>query len=126
MTGQVKEDILTRNAELGLAVADGRLRFDPSLLKKSAFLTRPSAFEYVDLHGHPQSLALQAGMLAFTVCQAPVVYTLADADRVRVYKREAGAVSVKEVKGLALDEADSRLLFERAGVVERIEVFLGV
>ena len=32
MTGQVKEEILTRWGELGLRVSDGRIRFDPVLL----------------------------------------------------------------------------------------------
>ena len=32
MTGQVKEEILTRWGELGLRVQGGRMRFDPALL----------------------------------------------------------------------------------------------
>jgi hypothetical protein len=35
MTGQVKEEILTRWGELGLRVVDGRVRFDPVLLDEA-------------------------------------------------------------------------------------------
>ena len=35
MTGQVKEEILTRWGELGLRVRDGRIQFDPVLLDEA-------------------------------------------------------------------------------------------
>ncbi|HBQ60196.1 MAG TPA: hypothetical protein DD671_11400, partial [Balneolaceae bacterium] len=38
MTGQVKEDILVRFAQLGLRVEDGILSFDPFLLSSDAFI----------------------------------------------------------------------------------------
>jgi hypothetical protein len=47
MTGQVKEEILTRWGELGVAVQDGRLHFSPTLLRDDEFLTAPDSF-----HGH--------------------------------------------------------------------------
>ena len=40
MTGQVKEEILTRQAELGLRIQDGRLTFDPFLLNPDELLAR--------------------------------------------------------------------------------------
>jgi hypothetical protein len=38
MTGQVKEDVLTRKGELGIKVEGGKLRFQPNLLNKNQFL----------------------------------------------------------------------------------------
>ena len=40
MTGQVKEDILCRFGELGVFVKEGKLYFDPCLLRKEEFLTK--------------------------------------------------------------------------------------
>lgn len=40
MTGQVKEDILTRIGELGVKMKDGKLVFEPHLLSKSEFLQK--------------------------------------------------------------------------------------
>ena len=74
MTGQVKEDILCRWGELGVQIADGRIAFRPSLLREAEFLSDPATFGYVDVNGESQTLALDAGMLAFTYCQVPVVY----------------------------------------------------
>jgi hypothetical protein len=120
MTGQVKEDILTRNAEMGLSVKDGILSFDPSLLRKSEFLTEPGRFDYIDIDGRNRELPLAAGQLAFTVCQTPVVYTLAEADKITVYKRNGETISPTD--GLAVGKELSRSLFTRDGSIEKIEV----
>ncbi|MCY7288693.1 MAG: hypothetical protein LH624_10715, partial [Cryobacterium sp.] len=41
MTGQVKEEVLTRLGELGLRVEDGRIRLRPTLLRASEWTTTP-------------------------------------------------------------------------------------
>ena len=44
MTGQVKEDILSRFGELGVFVKEGKLFFNPRLLRENEFLKDPSSF----------------------------------------------------------------------------------
>ena len=51
MTGQVKEDILTRWGELGAFVHGGQLHFAPTLLRPDEFLSEESEFCYVDISG---------------------------------------------------------------------------
>ncbi|MCA9947351.1 MAG: hypothetical protein KC449_27925, partial [Anaerolineales bacterium] len=75
MTGQVKEEILTRWGELGVSLRNGQLCFAPTLLRPDEFLTAPDSFAYVDVTGQNQSLPLPAGSLAFTFCQTPILYT---------------------------------------------------
>ncbi len=60
MTGQVKEEILTRFGELGLRVQDGAITFDPVLLRPEEFLPAPAQFDYIDLAGRPCTLDLPA------------------------------------------------------------------
>ena len=55
MTGQVKEEILTRWSELGLFIENGTVTFNPVLLQK----------EEID----------KTGCLHFTWCGIPVTYT---------------------------------------------------
>ena len=76
MTGEVKEEILTRMGELGVRVRDGRLQFRPRLLRKSEFLRSKAVFEAIDVGGDRISIPLAPGTLAFTYCQVPVVYHL--------------------------------------------------
>ena len=64
MTGQVKEEILTRWGELGLRVRGGRAPFDPVLL---------DAVEVPE-----------GGALSFTWARVPCSYRRGDATRLRV------------------------------------------
>ena len=76
MTGQVKEDLLARWYELGVEVENGCLSFEPRLLRRSEFFATASRFETRGLRGEERALDLQAGTLAFTYCQTPVIYIL--------------------------------------------------
>ena len=119
MTGQVKEEILTRAGELGVRVRDGRLAFRPRLLARSELLAAPARFEWVDLEGQPRVLELEADTLAFTWCQVPVVYHLAAASRIAVTERGG---RVRDVPGDALDAEDSGAVFRREGSIARLDV----
>jgi hypothetical protein len=77
MTGQVKEEILTRWGELGVSVQNGRLHFAPTLLRDDEFLSEPDSFTAIDAGGQRQTIALPANSLAFTFCQTPIIYTQA-------------------------------------------------
>jgi len=74
MTGQVKEEVITRFGELGLAVVDGTISINPSLLNRNEFLSESVSFKYQDLAGTSQSIAINVNQLAFTYCQVPFIY----------------------------------------------------
>ena len=88
MTGQVKEDILARWGELGVTVSQGRIVFQPLLLRKAEFLSQPASFVYYDVAEQPQTVSLEADTLAFTYCQVPVVYRVSDAPKIRIRHRD--------------------------------------
>ncbi|MEP4883393.1 DUF4835 family protein [Maribacter dokdonensis] len=48
MTGQVKEDILSRIGELGIIVSKGILQFKPCLLRAEEFVEMPFNFQYIE------------------------------------------------------------------------------
>ena len=120
LTGQVKEDILARWAELGVRVAKGRIEFRPILLRLSEFSPVPHTFRWVDFRGGVRWLELEAGTLAFTYCQTPVVYHAAESGALRVVRQWG----TEEMEGLVLPEETSSEIFRRTGTVERIDVFL--
>ncbi len=121
MTGQVKEDILARWGELGVTVSQGRIVFEPVLLRKSEFLSRPAPFAYYDVTGHPQTLSLEAGTLAFTYCQVPVIYRLSDHPQIEITHRGG---RVETLAGLELDPINSAKIFERGGAIVVVKVGL--
>ena len=123
MTGQVKEDIISRFAELGVEVREGRVCFLPGLVHEAEFLDRPAAFRHLGLDGAPTSLDLEPDTFAFTLCQVPVVVHRTGPQGLRV-TGPAGAA--RDLAGLRLDAETSRAIFERRGTVQRLDAFLGL
>jgi hypothetical protein len=119
MTGQVKEEVLTRLGELGLRVEHGRIVFRPIQLRESEWLDSDHTFEFIDVRGDRASLELPAGSLAYTFCQVPVVYRRGDALEVRAHLSEGGEL---ECRDAALPADLSASVFARDGRVDLIEV----
>jgi len=122
LTGQVKEDILCRFGELGVMVRQGRISFEPLLLRREEFLSESGGFQYYDISGTSRQLHLKPGSLAFTYCQVPVVYTLGKKRGVVVTHTDG---TKDERPELCLDAMVSRSIFERAGKISRVQVCLG-
>ena len=119
MTGQVKEEILTRWAELGLFVEQGTITFEPLLLERQEFLDYPSMFDYLDVNGQKRTIALPAGSLAYTFCQVPVIYCTGASEKIEV--RFADGTS-REVPGQVLGAELSQHVFRRDGKVFQLTV----
>ncbi|GEL93983.1 hypothetical protein [Cellulomonas composti] len=119
MTGQVKEEVLTRFGELGLRVEDGRIVVRPLLLRADEWTTGPTTFRYDDVAQVSHSLELDPGSLAFTFCQVPVVYRRGAA--LSVVAHLADGTAVPAADGV-LDADVSAHVFRRTGTVTRIDV----
>jgi hypothetical protein len=123
MTGQVKEEVLSRFGELGVRVSDGVVRFQPVLLRAREFTTEAREFRFLDVGGHWQDVAAPANALAFSWCQVPVIYRLDDgAEAATVVTRSNGEQDT--MHGLELSRGDSAALFQRSGRIRRIDVTL--
>lgn len=122
MTGQVKEDILSRFGELGVFVKQGKLVFYPYLLRKEEeFLKEKSLFSFIDINQNKQEFDVLAGSLAFTYCQVPVVYTISQNEGLILTFSNG---KTKSFENLQLDEENSNKIFQRTGEITKIEVFL--
>ncbi len=121
MTGQVKEDILVRIGELGVFLREGKIFFNPCLLKKAAFLSAKSSFEYINIRQEIKKIELEPGSLCFTFCQIPVIYKIAEKDGIELQYNNGLS---KKLEGLALDTPTSHQVFHRTGDIEMITVSL--
>jgi hypothetical protein len=119
MTGMVKEEILTRQLELGLSVEEGCLKFDFLLLNRDEFLSEPSEFAYQNVDGQPDRIELPAGSMAYTICQVPVILQTSDEPCVHVHLVDG---SIGQIKGHILDFTNSRHVFQRNGIVHHLLV----
>ena len=119
MTGQVKEDIISRFGEIGLRINAGILSINPALLKTDEFLQSPQTFEYYNVKGEESNLIVEANCLAFTYCQVPVIYRKAEANKITVSCTDG---TQKHFDGLSLDATTTQALFDRGNRLEKIEV----
>lgn len=116
MTGQVKEDIISRFGELGVAVKNGSIHFNPRLIADSEFLSDPEVWT---LPG--RKISLETGQLGFTICELPIIYTRANEARIIV---EFHRGETKTIHGGILPPDLSSLVFKRTDLISRIMVYL--
>jgi hypothetical protein len=119
MTGQVKEQILTRLGELGVEVAAGRLGFRPHLLHRSEFVAEASEFHWLDVRGAESTAHLPPGSLAFTHCQVPIFYRLGQDASIELEHAD-GRIDI--VSSTLLSADASRAILERRGSYRRLTV----
>ena len=74
MTGQVKEEIITRMGEFGCSINNKCIVFNPKLLRRSEFLDEVTDLSYINISKKNKSILINKNELAFTYCQVPVIY----------------------------------------------------
>jgi len=121
MTGQVKEDILSRFGELGIVIHQGKLIFKPDLLRKDEYLNTSKTVKYVDVNHNSYDIEIPESSMCFTICQIPVIYTLADKSHMEIVYENA---KVKNVDGLEVPETDSQSIFKRKAEVKYIHAYV--
>lgn len=119
MTGQVKEDILSRFGELGVEVEDGKIVFNPELLERKEFLQEPADFEFVTVGGVNSKIGLIKGQLAFTYCGVPVVYELSAKDSLTVHYSNG---CMDHIAGNTMPKEIADHIFSREGKISQITV----
>ena len=119
MTGQVKEDVLSRFGELGVFVKEGCLSFKPSLLKRSEFLNSAKQFTYTSVSKGVETLEIQENEMSYTYCQIPVIYRLSDVQNIKVVYNDNNII---EFDTYGLDKKTSSQVFKRTGEINKIIV----
>jgi hypothetical protein len=119
MTGQVKEDILTRIGELGVKMFDRKLKFQPNLLHEKEFLAEDTEAVFIQIDGTKKLITLEKDSLAFTFCQVPIIYTKSTANQIEIFYKNG---NINSVYSLELDEENSRKIFQRTAEIVKIKV----
>ena len=121
MTGQVKEEILTRWGELGISVHAGQISFAPTLLQNQEFVAEGQQFTYVNLSGNKEAISLPPASLAFTFCQTPIVYTVGNQAHISITFSDG---KTETIEGDQLSHANSQHLFNRDGKIKEVHVLV--
>jgi hypothetical protein len=121
MTGQVKEDIISRFGELGVFVLNGSLYFNPCLLRKDEFTKENRVFNYVNVNKEHKTFEPTPGSLCYTFCQVPIIYRLSDKNRLEIERKDG---TITKADSLKLDVETSAEIFNRTDVIRKITVYV--
>jgi hypothetical protein len=119
MSGMVKEEILTRQKELGFSVEEGCISFDFLLLDGKEFLTEPSVYKYWNVAGAREQIDLPAGTIAYSICQMPVILEASNDVYIEIHFADG---RVQRVGGHVLDLENSRHIFQRDGMIHHLVI----
>jgi hypothetical protein len=119
MTGQVKEDVISRFYELGFYVNDGKIIFEPTLLRKNEFIDEEKSFKFVNLDNEITYMDLGKNSLAYTICQVPIIYNLSDNESIKIIFHDNSEINIKNHE---LDLKNSQNIFNRTNLIKAVHV----
>jgi hypothetical protein len=124
MTGQVKEDFISRLGELGVKAEAGLIHFKPELLAKAEFLTETKTWSLPRNRNAADSdtIQLDENSLGFTFCAVPVIYYLAGKKKIIVCYKDGTECIFEDTD--TLDPETSQTIFSRDGKIDRIKVYI--
>jgi hypothetical protein len=119
LTGQVKEDIISRLGELGIRIINGEIHFDPSLVNHHEILTQSDDFQFYTLDGVERTISLGQKQLALTFCQIPIIYTDSKEEDIIITFTNNEQITIS---GNILTNELSKQIFRRSGDIKQIDV----
>ncbi|MCB2195700.1 MAG: hypothetical protein KQH79_07555 [Bacteroidetes bacterium] len=119
LTGQVKEDVISRLGELGIRIKNGEILFDTSLLNHKEILSDQADFEFYTMDGNLRRISLEQKQLALTFCQVPIVYTDAKEDHIIITFTNHEQITIP---GNTLTKEISEQIFKRNGEIKQLDV----
>ena len=123
MTGQVKEELITRRMELGIRLEDGGIRFNPTLLPPDEWLLAEDEWAIPAGDRAPaRTIRIPSDGLGFQLCGIPVVYRHTDGPgRITIVDRDGTTTTIE---GDLVIASIARPILDRNAMIDRIEIEL--
>jgi hypothetical protein len=119
LTGQVKEDVINRWAELGVQVHDGCIHIQPVILHKKELLKRTESYTYIGVDGESHTKDVTNDQMAFTYCSTLFTYNWAENAGLKVVMADGNEI---EQSDLIISAELSAEIFSRSGKVKEVIV----
>ena len=120
MTGQVKEELLTRMGELGIQIEDGIIRVLPDLINKNEFNDSSYNFEYYDVNKKLKVITMPNNSYALTFCQVLFTFNKSDSNYINIINNDN---SIDTTDGCALDKNVSNSIFSRDNNIKAVHFY---
>ena len=121
MTGQVKEEILTRRAELGITINNGQIQFNPEMIQIRDYLAADKSILFFTINNTWKEFKIPKGAFAQTICQTPVIFKQDEKFKILIKNSDD---TDKESENNFLSLSDSQSIFRREGKIKQIIVSL--
>ncbi|MBE0450894.1 MAG: hypothetical protein IBX70_08615 [Clostridia bacterium] len=115
MTGQVKEDIISRFGELGVNISNGEICFNPRLLSKDEMLDHKTEWKLPS-----GTIILDEKQLGFTICSVPIIYELNNYNAITICYHNGDKYTFENI--VKLNKQISQSIFNRDGEIAKIIV----
>ncbi len=115
MTGQVKEDIISRFGELGVSVAEGGIHFNPKLVHEDELLEKETPWKLPN-----KTINLKKNQMGFTFCTVPIIYEKADFGEISVFYNNGDRYTFENA--IRINGDISKSIFERESEIDKIIV----
>lgn len=115
MTGQVKEDIISRFGELGVNISNGEICFNPRLLSREEMLDQKTEWKLPT-----GTITLDEKQLGFTICSVPIIYELNNYNAITICYHNGDKYIFENI--IKLNKQISQSIFNRDGKIEKIIV----
>ena len=119
MTGQVKEELITRRMELGVIFDEGSIQFNPRILANEEWLTAPSVWSLPSEDLNTTVIELSKNSLAFQCWGIPIIYHRVDGPA-RIHLTRNG--EVRTIEGNHIDQTTSKQIWSHSSPFNRIDV----
>ena len=124
MTGQVKEDILSRMVEMGLTIENGEIKILPELLREEEFLVEERNFSWIDISGNWRNMTIPPEHLVFTFAQIPFLLKKADQNSIEWKTKDERVSAIADT--LKIPGLISEKIFRRDGEIEQVIISLNL
>lgn len=119
LTGQVKEDVLNRWAELGIQVKNGCIILHPFFLNRNELLQKEESFTYLGVDGQLHKKMVLPNQMAFTYCNTLFIYENAEKAGIQISLQNGQTI---QPTNMEISSELSAAIFKRSGLVQTVLV----
>lgn len=123
MTGQVKEEVITRLSEMGVYINSGEIMFKSTLIDEKELLQDEATWSVQNNSGVVLDLKLPVGSFAGTHCQTPFIIKKSNEEKIIIHFTDGAN---RTFEGNTLPADYSRMIFKKMNNISYLEVELQI
>lgn len=121
MTGQVKEEVITRLVEMGIRIDKASIHFDKIMIDEGELLEEEKSWCFRSICGEELNLSIPVNAMAVSFCQVPIIIGKGEEPSITVKYRDKRELFIR---GSILPRDLSSEIFKKTGTISSLRVEL--